>query len=788
MLEKILVASFVSAVALAQTCTPTVGTDAYCGFLAPIDTAFAAGTGANSSLASLNQFMPLLSACPGLNITLTPLLYCLGGIGPCTNATWSLPSNPANIKEDAAFFNNAKFADSLPALRAAGVKPVCLEACQTMSKPILSCPALKLIGVTGQNDPCAGLPSTDCVSLPGDASGKFTLWTAPGASAAAPSAGGAAASASASPAAATSSKSSAEGVAVNAAALLVAVAAAQNSAKMMQQPVIVMNTNMERETGRKAQMSNINAAKTVADIIRTCLGPRAMLKMLLDPMGGIVLTNDGNAILREVEVAHPAAKSMIELSRTQDEEVGDGTTSVIILAGEVLSSALPFLERQIHPITIISAYKKALEDALQFSNQFAVPVNTENKEEMLRLIKSSIGTKMVSQWSELMCSLAYDAVKCVRVELESSAGSDKKVEVDIKRYARVEKVPGGEIEESCVLDGIMINKDVTHPKMRRRIENPRVVLLDCPLEYKKGESQTNVEVTDEAHWARLLEIEEEQVKELCDHIIKVKPDLVFTEKGVSDLAQHYFNKAGITAIRRIRKTDNHRVARATGATILNRVEDLKEEDVGTKCGLFEVRKIGDEYFTYLVQCQDPKACTILLRGPSKDVLQEIDRNLQDAMCVARNVMFEPKLCPGGGATEMALSVLLSEKAKSLSGVEQWPYKAVAEALEVIPRTLVQNCGGNAIKTLTQLRAKHAEGHHSWGINGTTGTIVDMKEYGVWEPQAVKTQTIKTAIESACLLLRVDDIVSGLSRKKETGGGQQAAADGGEPEEGDPREG
>ncbi|KAJ3416592.1 T-complex protein 1 subunit gamma [Chytridiales sp. JEL 0842] len=555
---------------------------------------------------------------------------------------------------------------------------------------------------------------------------------------------------------------------------------------MMQQPVIVMseylNTNMERETGRKAQMSNITAAKTVADIIRTCLGPRAMLKMLLDPMGGIVLTNDGNAILRECEVAHPAAKSMIELSRTQDEEVGDGTTSVIILAGEILSAAVPFLERGIHPITIIAAYKKALEDSLVFMNDVSIPVNIDNKEEMMRIIKSSIGTKFVSQWSDMMCSLAYEAVKTVRVDM------DGKREVDIKRYARVEKVPGGEIEESCVLDGIMINKDVTHPKMKRRIENPRVVLLDCPLEYKKGESQTNVEVTDESHWARLLEIEEEQIKEMCDNIIRVKPDLVFTEKGVSDLAQHYLLKAGITALRRVKKTDNNRAARVTGATILNRVEDLKEEDVGTDCGLFEIRKIGDEYFAFLVECKNPKACTILLRGPSKDVLHEIDRNLQDAMCVARNVMFEPRLCPGGGATEMGLAVRLTEKAKTLSGVEQWPYKAVAEALEVIPRTLVQNCGGNAIKVLTQLRAKHTTaGGRTWGINGTQGTIVDMVEYGVWEPQAVKAQTIKTAIESACLLLRVDDIVSGLSRRKEerkSGG----PVEGENPEEGgDPRE-
>ncbi|KAI8814959.1 chaperonin Cpn60/TCP-1 family [Cladochytrium replicatum] len=532
---------------------------------------------------------------------------------------------------------------------------------------------------------------------------------------------------------------------------------------MMQAPVIVMNMG-EREQGRKAQVSNITAAKTIADIIRTCLGPRAMLKMLLDPMGGIVMTNDGNAILREVEVAHPAAKSMIELSRTQDEEVGDGTTSVIILAGEVLASALPFLERNIHPITIIGAYKRALDDALNIITEVSINVNTTDRKEMMGLIEASIGTKMVSTWSELMCGLAYDAVRTVSMEV------DGKKEVDIKRYARVEKVPGGEIEECRVLKGVMVNKDVTHPKMRRRIENPRIVLLDCPLEYKKGESQTAIEVTDEAHWARILEIEEEQIKELTNHIIRLKPDLVFTEKGVSDLAQHYLLKAGITAIRRLRKSDNNRVARATGATIVNQVEDLKESDVGTQCGLFEVRKIGDEYFTFLEECKEPKACTILLRGPSKDVLNEIERNLQDAMAVARNVLFEPKLCPGGGATEMALSVKLAEKARAIEGVEQWPYKALAQAFEVIPRTLVQNCGANSIKTLTQLRAKHAQGEHTWGVNGLTGAIVDMREYGIWEAHAVKAQTIKTAIESACLLLRVDDIVSGVSKKKDAGGG------------------
>ncbi|KAI5928317.1 T-complex protein 1 [Camillea tinctor] len=523
----------------------------------------------------------------------------------------------------------------------------------------------------------------------------------------------------------------------------------------MQAPVLVMNTQSgERQTGRKAQLSNIAAAKTVADIIRSCLGPKAMLKMLLDPMGGIVLTNDGHAILREIEVSHPAAKSMIELSRTQDEEVGDGTTTVIILGGEILAQALPQLERNIHPVVIISAFKRALKDALEIIDEISLPIDINDDKAMHSLISSSIGTKFVSRWSDLMCSLALNAVRTVTWE----AGNGK-TEVDIKRYARIEKVPGGEIEDSKVLDGVMLNKDITHPKMRRKIENPRIILLDCPLEYKKGESQTNIEITKEDDWNRILQIEEEQVKAMCESILAFKPDLVITEKGVSDLAQHYFVKANVTALRRVRKTDNNRIARATGATIVNRVDDLQESDIGTHCGLFEIEKIGDEYFTFLTKCTSPKACTILLRGPSKDILNEIERNLHDAMGVARNVMFHPRLSPGGGATEMAVAVRLGQLARNIEGVQQWPYKAVAEALEVIPRTLVQNAGASPVRVLTELRAKQSEGKSSWGINGETGTIVDMQDYGIWEPEAIKLQSIKTAIEAACLLLRVDDICS-----------------------------
>ncbi|KAG2485569.1 hypothetical protein HYH03_015733 [Edaphochlamys debaryana] len=535
----------------------------------------------------------------------------------------------------------------------------------------------------------------------------------------------------------------------------------------MQVPVTVLNANTKRETGKKAQFANIAAAKAVADIIRTTLGPRSMLKMLLDPNGGIVLTNDGHAILREIDVTHPAAKSMIQLSRTQDEEVGDGTTSVIILAGEMLHMAEPFLEKNIHPTVIVRGFARALEDAIKVIDQLAFPIETDNREQMLNVVNSCIGTKFTHRFGTLMADLALDAVRCVTVDHGGAGGK----EIDIKNYAKVEKIPGGTIEDCRVLKGVMFNKDVVIPgRMRRRIENPRILLLDCPLEYKKGENQTNVELTKEEDWAALLKQEEEQIQRQCEQIMAFKPDVVITEKGLSDLAAHYLTKAGVSAIRRLRKTDNNRIARACGATIVNRTDEIRDSDIGTGAGLFEVVKIGDEFFTFIVDCKAPKACTVLLRGASKDILNEVERNLTDAMGVARNICLEPRLVPGGGACEMAISRGLADRAPAVEGVEQWPYKAVGVAMEVIPRTLAQNCGANVIRTLTKLRAKHAESPGcSWGIDGETGEVKDMKALGVWEPYQVKAQTIKTAIESAQMLLRIDDIVSGLSKKDRSGG-------------------
>lgn len=525
-------------------------------------------------------------------------------------------------------------------------------------------------------------------------------------------------------------------------------------------PILVLGQNTKRDSGRKVQIDNIRAAKTVADIIRTCLGPRAMLKMLMNPIGGIVLTNDGNAILRDIQVQHPAAKSMIEISRTQDEEVGDGTTSVIVLAGELLSNAMPFLEQNIHPTIIISAYRKALDDAVEILKAKATRIDVDNMTQMTEVITSCIGTKFISKWSSLACGMALKAVKTVCIDRNGVK------DIDTKNYAKIEKVPGGSIEDSEVLNGLMLNKDVVHARMSRCIENPRIVLLDCNLEYKKGESQTNIEISNETDFSKILEIEENYIQQVCADIIAVKPTLVITEKGVSDLAQHYLMQANISVVRRVRKTDNNRIARICGATICNRTDELKPEDVGTKCGKFEVKKIGDEYFCFLTDCADPKACTILLRGASKDILNEVERNLHDAMAVARNIMLDPKIVNGGGAVEMTVGYELAQKAKSMTGIDQFPYRSVAKSLEIIPTTLIQNCGGNTIRTLTQLRAKHAAGDHGFAINGETGEVVRTEELKVFEPLAVKLQAYKTAVETAILLLRIDDIVSG-SKKAST---------------------
>ncbi|CBH13340.1 t-complex protein 1 gamma subunit, putative [Trypanosoma brucei gambiense DAL972] len=529
-----------------------------------------------------------------------------------------------------------------------------------------------------------------------------------------------------------------------------------------QQPVIVLNQKMERQTGRKAQLNNIEAARVVSGLISSTLGPCAMLKMILDPMGGTVLTNDGNCILREIDVVHPAAKHMLELARAQDEEVGDGTTSVIILTGEILSLSKPLLERGIHPLKIVKGFSLALTDALAAIEKIATSIDPNDIKQLEEVVRACLGTKYNSHEDDLMCKMAVEAT--LRVVVENKVTGQK--EVDIKRYAKIEKIPGGSVSDSVVLDGVMFNKDHIHPKMRRYIEKPRILLLDCPLEYKKPETTINVEVGQATDWELLLKQEEDYVRGLCQTIISFKPDVVITEKGASDLAAHFLHKAQITCIRRLRKTDNNRIARATGATIISRVAELTEDHIG-HAGLMEIKKIGDEYFTFITGCTSGKACSVVLRGASKDTINEMERNLHDAMCVARNIILEPRVVYGASALEMYVSSYLMNHSKSITGVQQAAYQAVAMALEVVPRILTSNCGANVIRTVTELRARHAmpDGDY-WGVDGTTGDIVDVRSLRVVEPAAVKVQALKTAIEAASMILRVDDVVSGTKLRHE----------------------
>jgi T-complex protein 1 subunit gamma len=529
----------------------------------------------------------------------------------------------------------------------------------------------------------------------------------------------------------------------------------------MQSPVIVLNQTTKRDTGRQAQLSCVAAAKNTADVIRTCLGPQAMLKMLLDSMGTLVITNDGNSILREIDVAHPAAKAVIELARGQDEEVGDGTKSVVVLTGELLAVIEPLLHIQIHPHVIIAGLRKALEDALAHLKTISSPINPADDEVLRTIISSAIRTKFLAKWADLIAALALEAVRLVRTP---------EGVVDLKRQVRIERIPGGEIEDSYVMKGAMNEKDVLHSAMRRRIERPKVLVLDCGLEYRKGESITNIEISGEDDYANVLAEEETQVRELCQAVIATGCDIVCAEKGVSDLALHYLSEAGVTALRRFQKVQLERIAAATGATVVTNPRDATPADLGRKCGLYECRKFHSEWWSFFDQCDDPKACTLLLRGPTKDVLLELFRILDDALKVGRNLLAAPALVPGGGAPEVSVSVLLRKRAAELDSVEQMAYGAAAVAFEVIPRTLIQNCGESPMRVLTQLRAIHASdpSKNGYGINGITGAIEDMRATGVWDTLAVKSQAYKTAFECAISLLRVDEIVSGLVKRDENG--------------------
>lgn len=516
-------------------------------------------------------------------------------------------------------------------------------------------------------------------------------------------------------------------------------------------------TVLKKEERNAVQQENIKASALLSGLLKTCIGPKAMAKMILTRIGGIELTSDGNAILREMEVAHPAIKSLVELSRTQNEEVGDGTTSVVFLASEILQSVSPLLSNNegMHPISICFGLKKALDFLLEKLKKHSLDISavkkergTTQEEAEKQIIRESMGTKM-SKYLIDLAEISHRAVQVVRVK------EGGRTTHSIRTRIKVEKVPGGRTEETELLEGVLLQKDVLDTSMPQTLTNPKILLIDFPLEYRKGENQMHIEMHSSETFSRALEVEEQQIEKMVAAIAAVSPSLLISEKGVSDHAISLLSSRGVSAIRRVKKSDNQRISLATGAKIVSRPEDLSSRSLGV-AGIFERISIGDSEYCRISQCAAPKACTVLLRGPSKDVLNDLERALHTGFSAARNLSQSPLLVPGGGAIEMALAAEL-ERAEGISPDERRVFKCVSAALQCIPGALVSNSGNpsHSIKKLIELRHRHAHNPSRSGVDGNTGEVCDAR---IYESVLVKEQMLKSAIEGAVLVLRVDGVV------------------------------
>lgn len=497
-----------------------------------------------------------------------------------------------------------------------------------------------------------------------------------------------------------------------------------------------------KDKSLQVQVDNINAVNTITSILSSCLGPRSLQKMILTRIGTIQITNDGNAILRELDLTHPAAKQIVELARTQDNEAGDGTTSVILLSGKLLEEMGIILKKGHHPIHISKILKNLLFDCLEYLNKISFPFEgTES--ERIEIVRHAISNKLCSMLKVDLASMAYKAANIAK-------------DCDIKTFVRIEKIPDPDFSKCEVIEGVMINKSLIHSEMRREIQSPRIVILDTSLEYKKGESKTAYEFKNQGDYARALEIEEEQISETVNYILALNPDIVISEKGISDSAFSAFQKNNVTALRRFKKTELLRVSAVTGATIVSRAEGLEEKHVGTNCRLFKVTRVGNEDYINFLECENAKACTVILRGPSKDILNEFERNFEDAIKVARNLKLSNRLCYGGGATEMNLSKFLKQKMRNEENLlAKMVIEGASNAFRIIPQTLLNNSGcDDPLDVMAELEICR---DIFMGVDGIKGTIADVRNL-VMEPIAVKKQVIESAFDAVTLLLRVDGVI------------------------------
>jgi thermosome len=527
------------------------------------------------------------------------------------------------------------------------------------------------------------------------------------------------------------------------------------------QPVLILPEGTVRSTGRDAQKANIAAAKAIADIVRTTLGPKGMDKMLVDSIGDITITNDGVTILQEMEVEHPAAKMMVEVAKTQNEEVGDGTTSAVILAGELLKRAESLLDQEIHPTVITKGYQLAKEEALRVLDELAIPINIDDTETLKKIVVTSMSGKSGKEAAPKIADLLIEAVRSV------AEVKDGKIKIDKDNIKRVKK-HGASVEETQLVKGIIVDKEIVHPQMPKTIKNAKIALLDCPLEIEKTETDAQIRITSPEQLQAFLEQEQKMLKEMVNKIVAVGANVVLCEKGIDDLAQHYLAKKGIAACRRIKRSDLEALAKATGARIVSNLDDLTEKDLGY-AELVEERKIAGEAMTFVTGCKNPKAVTILVRGSTEHVVDEIDRNVEDGIGALISALESGKIVPGAGAIEEELAKRIREFAEKFSGREQLAIQEFANALEIIPRTLAENAGLDPIDILVELRAAHEQGKTTYGVDVFTGKIVDALKAGIIEPLKVKSQAIKSAAEAAEMILRIDDVIAASKLGKEEKG-------------------
>jgi len=538
------------------------------------------------------------------------------------------------------------------------------------------------------------------------------------------------------------------------------------------QPIFILPEGTQKTSGRTAQKLNIEAAKLVAEQVRTTLGPKGMDKMIVDSMGEITITNDGVTILDQMAIEHPTAKMIVEIARTQDNEVGDGTTTAVIYAGELLKNAEGMLDQNIHPTMIIKGYLLASKKAMQILNDLSEPVSEHDTE----LLKHIAGTAMTGKSAESAKELLSNML--VKSILKIAENEDGKTIYDTANI-KIEKKVGSGIEDTELIEGVMLDKERVHPGMPKRIQNAKIALIDCPIEVKDTETDAKISITDPNQMQAFLDQEERMIKEKVDKILSTGATVIFCQKGIDDLAQFFFSKAGVYACRRVARDDMKKLSKATNAAIISNLKEISQADIGS-AGLVEEVKVGDENMTSIRQCPNPKAVTILVRGGTDHVAEETKRAIDDALGDLAAALHGKKVVAGAGSIEIALAKQLRDYSQSLSGKEQIAVQAFAEAIEVIPRTLAESAGLDIIDKIAEMRAAHNQGMKWAGINVFTGNVMDAWQNNVVEPLKVKTQALKSASEVAIMILRIDDVISGGGSQRDMTPGGPGGGFGGMP--------